>query len=115
MAILSQSPRPGVGSVTQRPGLIGHLFFFFRENSFHLGTRQGWRQPPPAQVCLCLASGRRAGAGFLLAVVTASFLQGVICVWGCDSVFLTHKGPSFVNISLGVGDRCPGSGLSLAL
>ena len=32
--------------------------------------------------------------------------QGIICAWGYGYVFVRHKGPEFVNISPGFGDRC---------
>lgn len=31
---------------------------------------------------------------------------GIVCVWGYGYIVLRHKGPAFVNISPGFGDRC---------
>lgn len=54
--------------------------------------------------------GGEAGAGMgwgCYLAETRPIGQGIICVRGYGYIFLRHKGPAFVNISLGFSDRCP--------
>lgn len=55
---------------------------------------------------LTFDGGAWAGVGSTLAE-TRPIGQGFVCVWGYGYIFLRHKGPAFVNISPGFGDRCP--------